>query len=83
MADRTYLEWPFLDDTHRAMAAEVAAWRDRELSESHDSDPSAACRAYVTQLGAAGWLKYAVRAWLVLAPLAVAYVLVRYRGQFP
>src|SRR5688572_1196256 len=25
-----------------------------------DRDPSAACRAYVTQLGAAGWLKYAV-----------------------
>ncbi len=60
MADRTYLDWPFLDDTHRAMAAEVAAWRDRELSGTHDPDPSAACRAYVTQLGAAGWLKYAV-----------------------
>src|SRR6187402_146317 len=60
MADRTYLDWPFLDDTHRAMAAAVAAWRDRDLSQTHDSDPSAACRAYVTQLGAAGWLKYAV-----------------------
>jgi len=60
MADRTYLDWPFLDDTHRAMAAAVAAWRDRDLSQTHDPDPSAACRAYVTQLGAAGWLKYAV-----------------------
>ena len=63
MADRTYLDWPFFDDAHRAMASEVATWRDRELVEgkdAHDSDPAAACRQYVTQLGAAGWLKYAL-----------------------
>ena len=69
MADRTYLDWPFFDDAHRALALEVAAWRDRELTSSrgssdprnqHDQDPAAACRAYVSQLGAAGWLKYAV-----------------------
>src|SRR5688500_7748751 len=66
MADRTYLDWPFFDDAHRALANEVAEWRDRELGEAHDRppasapDPSAACRSYVTQLGAAGWLKYAV-----------------------
>jgi len=60
MADRSYLEWPFFDDAHRAIADELASWRDRELGEPHDSNPSAACRAYVSQLGAAGWLKYAV-----------------------
>lgn len=60
MADRSYLDWPFFDDHHRALARDVAAWRDRELREDHAVDPSAACRAYVTQLGAAGWLKYAV-----------------------
>lgn len=60
MADRSYLDWPFFDDAHRAMAEEVASWRNRELSETHDLDPSAACRSYVSQLGAAGWLKYAV-----------------------
>ena len=60
MADRTYLDWPFFDDAHRAMAGELASWRDRELGGAHDSDPAKACRAYVTQLGAAGWLKYAV-----------------------
>ena len=60
MADRTYLDWPFFDAAHRTLAAEVAAWRDRELREAHDADPAVACRAFVTQLGAAGWLKYAV-----------------------
>lgn len=60
MADRTYLDWPFFDDAHRALARELGAWRDREITEHHDSDPGNACRAYVSQLGAAGWLKYAV-----------------------
>jgi acyl-CoA dehydrogenase len=60
MADRTYLGWPFFDDAHRALASAAAAWRDRDLDEHHDADPAKACRAYVSQLGAAGWLKYAV-----------------------
>jgi len=60
MADRTYLSWPFFDDAHRELAGAAAAWRDRELDEHHEPDPATACRAYVTQLGAAGWLKYAV-----------------------
>lgn len=60
MADRTYLDWPFFNDALRELADEIAAWRDREISEAHDRDPHAACRAYVAQLGAAGWLKYAV-----------------------
>ena len=60
MADRTYLDWPFLDDAHRALARDLTAWRDRSLDEQHDPDPSKACRAYVSQLGAAGWLKYVV-----------------------
>ena len=60
MADRTYLDWPFFDDSHRVLAREVAAWRDRELRDAHDPHPAAACRAFVAQLGAAGWLKYAV-----------------------
>ena len=60
MADQTFLDWPFLDDAHRALARDLTAWRDRELDPHHDADPSNACRAYVSQLGAAGWLRYAV-----------------------
>jgi acyl-CoA dehydrogenase len=60
MADRTYLDWPFFDDAHRGMAGQLTSWRDRELSGTHDPDPAVACRGYVAQLGAAGWLKHAV-----------------------
>ena len=60
MADRTYLSWPFFDQAHRELAAAAAAWRERELDARHDADPAKASRAYVSQLGAAGWLKYTV-----------------------
>ena len=60
MADSTYLSWPFFTDPHRALQRDLAAWRGRELEHHDDGDPGEACRAYVAQLGAAGWLKYAV-----------------------
>jgi acyl-CoA dehydrogenase len=60
MADRTFLGWPFFDDAHRDLAARLTTWRDEHLSEAHDPDAGRACRAYISQLGAAGWLKYAV-----------------------
>lgn len=60
--DQTYLDWPFFGDAHRALAPQVTAWRDSELSGDHDADAGKACRAYVSQLGAAGWLKYVVPA---------------------
>ena len=64
MADRSYLDWPFFDDSHRALANDLAAWRDRELSETHADDPGEACASYVQQLSQGGWLRYAVpKAW--------------------
>jgi acyl-CoA dehydrogenase len=60
MPDRTFLHWPFFTDAHRALQRDVEAWRDRHLRLQDDADAFAACRAYVTQLGAAGWLKYTV-----------------------
>ncbi|MBA3949712.1 MAG: acyl-CoA dehydrogenase family protein [Acidobacteria bacterium] len=60
MADRTYLDWPFLDDAHRVLAREIGAWRDASLSETHSADPREACRAYAAQLAKGGWLRYAV-----------------------
>jgi alkylation response protein AidB-like acyl-CoA dehydrogenase len=62
VADSTFLSWPFFADAHRALRRDLSAWRDRGLRHEDDADPSAACRAYVAQLGAAGWLKYAVPA---------------------
>ncbi len=63
MADRTYLDWPFLDDAHRALAREIVAWRDASLGSTHGAhsdDPREACRAYAAQLAKGGWLRYAV-----------------------
>lgn len=60
MADSTFLSWPFFTDAHRALQRDLSAWRDRDLRHDDDSDPGAACRAYVAQLGSAGWVKYAV-----------------------
>ncbi|HEX2454575.1 MAG TPA: acyl-CoA dehydrogenase family protein [Vicinamibacterales bacterium] len=60
MADSTYLSWPFFTDAHRSLQGKLCAWRDREFQPKDDRDPAAACRAYVAQLGSAGWLKYTV-----------------------
>ena len=60
MADSTYLDWPFFNDTHRTLQREVEAWRDGQFRALDDSDPAQACRGYVHQLGSAGWLAYTV-----------------------
>ena len=60
MPDQTYLQWPFFTDAHRDLQRGIQAWRDDRLHLHDDADAFAACRSYVTQLGEAGWLKYAV-----------------------
>jgi acyl-CoA dehydrogenase len=61
MPDTSYLSWPFFDESHRRVAAELEAWCVKEIAprvanEEHDLDGS--CRAYVKLLGQAGWLDY-------------------------
>lgn len=62
MADETFLGWPFFDDTHRTLAAELRAWRLAHESDlrAHPHDVDGACRALVGRLGAAGWLRHVV-----------------------
>ena len=62
MADTTYLSWPFLDDRHRAFAADFKAWitAHRGQLDAHEGDVDALCRLLVKRLGEAGWLKHAV-----------------------
>ena len=62
MSDRTFLDWPFLDDSHRRLAGELEAWCARELGEERDGDVDAACVDLVGRLGAGGWLRYCVPA---------------------
>ena len=34
MADRTFLDWPFFDDSHRALAAELESWCAADLGDA-------------------------------------------------
>ncbi len=55
-----HLELPFFDDTHRALAHDLADWsRTQQVDETDDR---AACREWVRRLGADGWLRYCVAA---------------------
>ncbi|MAY88866.1 MAG: acyl-CoA dehydrogenase [Pseudooceanicola sp.] len=57
MADRTFLDWPFFEDRHRALAAELEAWATDALPVDH-GDVDAACRGLVAALGKAGFLQH-------------------------
>ena len=71
MADRTFLDWPFLDDTHRALSSELEAWAAHNLTALDHSDTDACCRALVTSLGEAGFLQHSAVAPGSSAPLDV------------
>ena len=60
MSDTRYLDWPFLESHHRALAVELEAWCNEHLVRPSHEDVDAACRVLVRQLGAAGWLRHAV-----------------------
>ena len=60
MTDTSYLSWPFFEERHRKLALELDAWAAANISQHHEPDVDAACRALVKQLGAAGWLRHAV-----------------------
>ena len=62
MADRTFLDWPFFDDGHRALAEALETWCAANLGSPHGDDVDAECRALVRKLGEAGWLRYCVPA---------------------
>lgn len=52
--DRSYLDWPFFEDRHRARAAALREWAAGLAVDHGDTD--AACRALVAALGDGGWL---------------------------
>lgn len=55
MADRSYLDWPFLDDRHRAWAERVEAFAGALHVDHGDTDT--ACRTLVAAMGDAGLLQ--------------------------
>jgi len=60
MSDTRFLDWPFFDEPHRALAREIDAWAARNVPQQHGQDVDAECRAFVRALGAGGWLRHAV-----------------------
>ncbi|HLL59089.1 MAG TPA: acyl-CoA dehydrogenase family protein [Allosphingosinicella sp.] len=62
MPDGSFLDWPFFDGSHRAVAERLEAWCEAELGEPHGDDVDSECRSLVRKLGEGGWLRYAVPA---------------------
>ncbi|HZF94770.1 MAG TPA: acyl-CoA dehydrogenase family protein [Allosphingosinicella sp.] len=62
MSDRSFLDWPFFDDGHRALADALEGWCVANLRDDHPEDTDSACRTLVRQLGEGGWLRYCVPA---------------------
>ena len=63
MADKSYLRWPYFDESHRELATRLEAWCDSHtelFQQAHTLPLDDACRAIVSTLGKAGWLKYVV-----------------------
>jgi alkylation response protein AidB-like acyl-CoA dehydrogenase len=66
MPDRTFLDWPFFDDAHRALAADLDAWAAEQIAPlvEDEADPDRVTTECVRRLGKGGWLRYAVpKAW--------------------
>ena len=64
MPDRTFLGWPFFDDSHRRLSGELDGWVGAEIAPSagEHGEVDEACRALVARLAAGGWLRYAIPA---------------------
>ena len=61
MADKTFLDWPFFEPHHKALALKLDGWAHDALppiveGDAHD-DVDATCRALVKALGRDGWLR--------------------------
>ena len=60
---REHLDWPFLGDEHRALAADLDAFiAEGGLGEIDHHDADAACQALVRRLGQGGFLRHCVPA---------------------
>jgi acyl-CoA dehydrogenase len=54
------LSWPFFEERHRALAAELEQWSEATIHDAEPADADAACRALVAEYGRAGFLKLCV-----------------------
>lgn len=61
MSDKSFLDWPFLDDAHRELKYKLDDWCAQQ-EFSHGDDVDKICRELVAALGKAGWLRNCVPA---------------------
>lgn len=59
MADKSFLDWPFLDQRHKDLSRALEAWAADHLGGLDHADTDAVCRELVAMLGKAGFLTYA------------------------
>jgi acyl-CoA dehydrogenase len=57
MPDTSFLDWPFFEPRHRALAESLDAWAAGHLGHLDHADTDAACKALVAALGRDGWLR--------------------------
>tara|TARA_R110000868_G_scaffold98875_10_gene272246 strand:- start:7796 stop:8968 length:1173 start_codon:yes stop_codon:yes gene_type:complete len=65
MADISYLNWPFLDDSHRDLARQAGSWAQAQFGDhgfAEHQDVDADCRTIRHQLGQAGLTRHCVPA---------------------
>jgi acyl-CoA dehydrogenase len=60
VSDRTFLEWPFFDESHRVLADKLETWCVANLSDDEPADLDDHCRSLVRTLGGGGWLRHCV-----------------------
>ncbi|HEX8574363.1 MAG TPA: acyl-CoA dehydrogenase family protein [Allosphingosinicella sp.] len=60
MSDRAFLDWPFFDNSHRALAESLERWCEAELTDEEPEDLDLACRDLVRRLGDGGWLRHCI-----------------------
>jgi len=62
MPDRSFLDWPFFDQSHRDLARDIDDWAEANVETIlHDtSDLDARCRNLAAALGEAGFCRHAV-----------------------
>ncbi len=79
MSDRSFLNWPFFEPRHKALADDLDAWCAANLPVDH-SDVDAACRDLVVALGDAGWLQHSGGALDVRTLCLIRETLARHDG---
>lgn len=58
MADKSFLDWPFLEPRHKELAYGLDDWAASNLGAIDHGDTDTACRALVQALGEGGWLQH-------------------------